>query len=201
LVERIQADPALRNTLIVMLTSGDRPEDLTRCQELKVAAYLLKPVKQSELFDAILNALGIGEGLQREPSAPATAAPRRRPLNILLAEDSLVNQKLATSLLQRQGHQVRVVNNGREALAALASSQFELILMDIQMPEMDGLEATRQIRALEQGCGRRTPILAMTAHALKGDRQRCLETGMDGYIAKPVRAQDLLRAIDEVLPC
>jgi CheY-like chemotaxis protein len=183
-----------------MLTSGDHPEDLNRCQDLEIAAFLIKPVKQSELFEAILTALGvcpIGEPVKPVPEAPS---PHRPPLKILLAEDSVVNQKLAVALLNRQGHDVTVANNGLEAIAALEAGDFELVLMDVQMPEMDGLEATRRIRQREQPLGRHTPVIAMTAYALKGDRERCLEAGMDGYVAKPVRPKELVQAIDAVVP-
>ena len=117
----------------------------------------------------------------------------------MLAEDSLVNQKLAVALLEGQGHTVTVVGNGKEAVAAAGSQKFDLILMDVQMPELDGLEAVAQIRAWEQRTGTHLPIIAMTAHALKGDRERCLEAGMDNYVAKPIRAEELFETIDAVL--
>jgi len=197
LAAQIRENPSLRSTMIMMLTSGAR-EDVARCQELGIAVYLLKPIKQSELFNAILLALGVTTA--EDDSALAEHVPRAGSLRILLAEDSLVNQKLAVSLLDRQGHSVFVAGNGREALAALESSQaFDLVLMDVQMPEMDGLEATAMIRARERRTGAHLPIIAMTAHALKGDRERCLEAGMDAYIAKPIRVRHLLETIDSVL--
>jgi CheY-like chemotaxis protein len=165
-----------------------------------VAAYLTKPVKQSELFDAIMLTLGVvtpeDESLQ---SAAAQDLPRLRPLRVLLAEDSLVNQKVATALLESHGHQVVVVTNGREAIATLRSQPFDLLLMDVQMPEMDGLEATETIRAKERQTGEHIPIIAMTAHALAGDRERCLEAGMDAYIAKPIHAREVFEAIATLL--
>jgi CheY-like chemotaxis protein len=124
---------------------------------------------------------------------------RLGPLTILLAEDSLVNQKLALGLLERHGHRVVVANNGKEAVAAYAAQPFDLVLMDVQMPEMDGLEATQAIRHIEKQTGRRTPIAAMTAHAMQGDRQRCLDSGMDDYIAKPVRARTLFETISRLV--
>ena len=139
--------PSLASTVIMMLTSGDRPGDIARCEELGIAAYLLKPVKQSELFDAIMLALGVADGRPRDCTRPPPRCPAVRPLRILLAEDSLVNQKLAVGLLDKQGHAVTVANNGREAVAALETQPFDLVLMDVQMPEMDGLEATAAIRA------------------------------------------------------
>ena len=119
-------------------------------------------------------------------------------LQILLAEDSLVNQKLAVALLEGQGHKVRVVNNGREAIAALPTEKFDIVLMDVQMPEMDGLEATAKIRVSEQNTGTHIPIIAMTAHALKGDRERCMQAGMDAYVAKPIRADELFDTIADL---
>ncbi len=199
LAEQVKQDPELGSTIIMMLTSGNRPGDVARCEQLGVVAYLLKPVKQSELFDAIVMALGMTA--EDDARAEELAAERieTRPLHVLLAEDSLVNQKLALGLLQRQGHRVDVANNGQEAVAAVGSRTYDLVLMDVQMPEMDGLEATITIRAAEKQSKRHVPIIAMTAHALKGDRQRCLEVGMDGYIAKPIRPRQLFETIDLVL--
>ena len=135
-----------------------------------------------------------------KPVAASATGPRESHLYILLAEDNLVNQKVACKLLERRGHDVTVVNNGVEALSALEQRAFDLILMDIQMPEMDGLEATRQIRDRERSTGIHIPILAMTAHAMKGDRERCLAAGMDGYISKPVQVQSLMQTIHTLVP-
>jgi len=202
LAEQIRRDAQLRSTVIMMLTSGDRPGDLARCKELGIASYLLKPIKQSELFDALMSALGITapEDQPRETARREGIAVPQRRLRVLLAEDSPFNQKLAVGLLQKQGHTVVVAQHGREALEALERSPFDLVLMDIQMPEMDGLEATAAIRARERDRGQHVPIIAMTAHAMKGDRERCLDAGMDGYIAKPVRAKELFQTIDQVVP-
>jgi len=199
LAEQIGEDPHISSTIVMMLTSGDRPEDIARCEQRGIAAYLLKPVKQSELFDAIMLALGVTAA---EEELISTAVPQPRPfgpLQILLAEDSLVNQKLAVALLERHGHTVVVANNGREAVAALESRPFDLVLMDVQMPEMDGLEATEAIRAREKRTGDHVPVIAMTAHALKGDRERCLEAGMDDYVSKPIHAAQLLDTMERVL--
>ena len=125
---------------------------------------------------------------------------RGKELQILLAEDNAVNQLLTTRLLEKRGHQVVVANNGREAIAALTQQQFDLVLMDIQMPEMDGYEATAQIRKLERTAGLHTPIVAVTANALKGERERCLAAGMDGYVPKPIHTTELFRVIAEVAP-
>jgi len=201
LAEQVKQDPELGSTLIMMLTSGDRPGEIARCEQLGIAAYLLKPIKQSELFDAIVLALGVNAVDEETRSAPATAPPSapQRSLRVLLAEDSLVNQKLAVGLLEKHGHQVTLANHGREAVAAWESQDFDLVLMDVQMPEMDGYEATEAIRTRERETGRHTPIIAMTAHAMKGDRERCLAAGMDGYVAKPIRAQQIFDAIEQVL--
>ncbi len=131
--------------------------------------------------------------------SPPEQASRFRPLQVLLAEDSLVNQKLAVGLLEKHGHTVVVANDGREAVAALETRNFDLVLMDVQMPEMDGFEATAAIRAREQQTGTHIPIIAMTAHAMKGDRERCLEAGMDDYVAKPIRAKQLFETIEALL--
>jgi CheY-like chemotaxis protein len=196
LAEQIKQDSGLGSTVVMMLTSGDRPDDTQRCEELGISAYLLKPIKQSELLEAIELAVGV-TSVKPELLAPA-ARPRRRCLQVLLAEDSLVNQKLAVALLEGQGHKIRVVNNGREAIAAFETERFDMVLMDVQMPEMDGLEATARIRASEQRSEKHVPIVAMTAHALKGDRERCLKAGMDAYVAKPIRADELFDAIDSL---
>ncbi len=201
LAERIKNDSQLDSTIIMMLTSGDQPGDVARCERLGIDAYLLKPIKQSELFDAIALALDITtpDDAGKLPVEIENAQAARGPLQILLAEDSLVNQKLAVGLLERQGHTVDIANDGKEAINKLTHDNYDLILMDVQMPELDGLEATRIIRALEKKGGRHVPIIAMTAHAMRGDRERCLAAGMDDYVAKPIRVQQLLETIDDVL--
>ncbi len=199
LVERIRREPELDGTVIMMLTSGDRSDDVTRCERLGVAAYLLKPVKQSELFDAIQMVLGGIRAEHEEARRLAAQRPAKaRPLRVLVAEDSLVGQKLILGLLERRGDSVALVQNGREAVAKAMEEPFDLILMDVQMPEMDGLEATAAIRAREKRSGLHVPIVAMTAHAMEGDRRRCLEAGMDEYLAKPLRAERLFDTIDRL---
>jgi CheY-like chemotaxis protein len=198
LAERVKQDQELGSTVLMMLTSGDHPHDVARCEELGIAAYLLKPIKQSELLQAIELALGIAAP-EHPPRVPSPPPRPLRPLRVLLAEDSLVNQRLAVGLLEKHGHSVLVANNGKEAVAASKAQAFDLILMDVQMPEMDGLQATELVRAQERQTGRHTPIIAMTAHALKGDRERCLEAGMDGYVAKPIRLNELFEAMGTVL--
>jgi CheY-like chemotaxis protein len=177
-----------------MLTSAGDPEDVMRCRRLGISAYLTKPIKQSELFDVIVTAIS-------EPvveKAKRKAPPKRSGLHVLLAEDNQVNQLVATRIIEKLGHQVTVVSNGREAVSALQSRTFDLVVMDVQMPEMDGLEATAAIRDFEEPTGRHTPIIAVTAHAMKGDRERCLEAGMDGYTSKPIRIKELAQVIAEL---
>jgi PAS domain S-box-containing protein len=183
---------------ILMLSSAGRAEDLQRAVQCGVARCLTKPVAQSELLDAITNSLGVAAAATGARDSicddrPAEFAPRR----VLLAEDGLVNQKVAVKLLERRGHVVAVANTGEEVLEALARERFDLVLMDVQMPVMDGFEATAAIRQREQAYGGHLPIVAMTAHAMKGDRERCLAAGMDGYLSKPFRPQELFRAVEQ----
>ncbi|MGO9274727.1 MAG: response regulator, partial [Terriglobia bacterium] len=203
LVERIRQHEDLRQTTIMMLTSVGQRGDAARCRELGIAAYLIKPIAQSQLLDAILNVLGTRAQPADEPRLNLitrhSLRERPRKLRILLAEDNAVNQKLASRLLEKRGHTVAVASNGREALKVLEKQRFDLVLMDVSMPEMDGMEATRAIRAAEKTTGAHLPIIAMTAHAMKGDRERCLDAGMDGYVSKPVQAQELFEAAETVL--
>jgi PAS domain S-box-containing protein len=198
LAERIRHNPTLAGATIMMLSSLDLERNAARCQELGISAYLTKPVKQSELLEAIRVALGSACHLKpAAPAAPRAAAPSR-PLRVLLAEDNEINQKLVVHMLEKRGHRVVVAGDGREALAALAREEFDLVLMDVQMPRMDGFEATAAIRASEEGSGRRIPIVAMTAHALKGDRERCLAAGMDDYVAKPIQVPVLIEVMERL---
>jgi len=202
MVEEIRRTGASPETVILMITSGDQADDVPRCRELGVTRCLLKPLKQRELFEAIVEALRGASRKETPVPKPSPAAPApvsTGPLRVLLVEDSLVNQKLTSAVLEKQGHQVAIACDGREAVAAVARQEFDVVLMDIQMPEMDGLQATRAIRAAEQSMGGHVPIIAMTAHALKGDRENCLEAGMDGYVSKPVYARELYQAIEDVL--
>ena len=198
----MQQDPALAGTTILMLSSADLAGDTARCREVGIARHLMKPITQAELWDAILTALG---GAVHTPAALPTISPRTepgadRPLRILLAEDNRVNQRVALHTLEKQGHTVVVVGDGQAALMALAQAPFDLVLMDIQMPTLDGLAATAAIRAQEQTQGTHVPIIAMTAHAMRGDRERCLAAGMDGYVTKPLKAPDLAVAIAQLRP-
>ena len=194
----VRADDRLSTQVFLMLTSSHRPQGIDYCESFGVTACLLKPIKHSELLEALH--LAVDPCLPAELLVPAVENKRTTPpLRILVAEDSLVNQKLAVGLLQRQGHAVAVANNGREALSALARQTYDVVLMDVQMPEMDGLETTTVIRARERRTGGHVPIIAMTACAMQGDREECLSAGMDGYLAKPIRAAQLLGTLDDVL--
>ncbi|MBN2289731.1 MAG: PAS domain S-box protein [Candidatus Glassbacteria bacterium] len=188
---------------IVMLTSAGRRGDAARCREIGISAYLTKPAKQSDLLDTIMAAVGsAGPEIKRAAGLITrhSLRERRNRLHILLAEDNPVNRKLAASLLEKRGHSVVVAGNGKEAISHIGKEKFDLVLMDVNMPEMDGLEATAAIRGRERDAGGHLPVIALTAHALKGDRERCLEAGMDAYVSKPIRPAELFEAIDKVIP-
>ena len=200
LAERIRSNPDFTGFNIMMLTPGELRGDISRCEKLGIPAYLVKPIRASELLKAILQALPADtQAIRRLP--PKTAQPEiqvvQRALRILLAEDNAVNRRLAVRLLEKAGHTVAVAENGSQALAMFQSNRYDLVLMDVQMPEMDGFEATAAIRDVELHTHAHIPIIAMTAHAMKGDRERCLQVGMDGYIAKPINRNDLLAIIAE----
>lgn len=204
LIEHIRKNPELRTATIMMLTSAGHRGDAARCQELGVAAYLLKPIRQSELREAVARVLGAEEQTGPIPLITRfSLQDAREPdsfLRILVAEDNPVNQRLATRLLEKRGHRVALVGNGREALASLERETFDLVLMDVQMPEMDGIEATQALREREgQNGGAHCPVIALTAHAMKGDREKCIEAGMDGYLSKPIRPQELDQVLDKYL--
>ena len=196
LAKRIRDDPQLADAVIMMLTSTDQSGDAARCRQLGIASYLVKPIRKSELLSAILTTLG------RPVSAPATSAAvheeaneDRHELHILLVEDNPVNQTVGVRMLQKMGHVAALATNGKEALERIAKEKFDLVFMDVQMPEMDGLTATQHIRASERLSGRHQPIIAMTARAMRGDREVCLAAGMDGYISKPIARDELESAI------
>jgi signal transduction histidine kinase/CheY-like chemotaxis protein len=197
LADRIRRNPALAGVTIMMLTSGAQREDAARCRELGVACHLTKPIRQVELRAAIVRALG-GSPVKAQRESPA-ALPESREgragLRVLVAEDNAVNQQLARRLLEKRGHTVILAGNGLEALASLVRDSFDVVLMDVQMPEMDGFEATAAIREKEKATGQHLAIIAMTAHAMKGDRERCLAAGMDGYVSKPVQPRELFEAL------
>jgi PAS domain S-box-containing protein len=198
LAERIKQKPELAGATIMMLTSAGYAGDAARCREMGIAVYLVKPVRQVELLEAIR--LALGAKFKHRPASALitrhTLGETRRHLQILLAEDNAVNQALAVRLLQKRGHHVVVAANGRQALAALDNQQFDVVLMDVQMPEMDGFQATAAIREKEIHAGAHIFIIALTAHAMKGDQERCLAAGMDAYIAKPIQASELFAAIE-----
>jgi len=199
LAERISQDHRYDSVKLVMLTSAGQRQDVARCRKLGLSAYLHKPIKQSELFDVIANVLGQPSLAEVGPSRVSKKHPRaHRALHVLLAEDNRVNQLVAKQILEKLGHQVTVVSNGRKAVSAVKANKFDLVVMDVQMPEMDGLDATRAIREWEGTGGGHIPIVAMTAHAMKGDRERCLAAGMDSYTSKPIRSQELAEAIAQV---
>jgi CheY-like chemotaxis protein len=190
----------LSTATIMMLTSGGQRGDAARCAELGIAAYLLKPVRQAELREAIIRVLQA-----KQDPAPVSTNARcasrnqsdgRKTLDILLVDDNRVNQKVATRLLEKRGHHVVLAGNGNEALAALTQHSFDLVLMDVHMPSMDGFEATLAIREHEKTTGLHQSIVAMTALAMKGDRERCMAAGMDGYISKPIDLQQLDDVLD-----
>jgi PAS domain S-box-containing protein len=195
----VKHDPHLHGTTVILLTSAGHTEDMARAKSLGAAASVAKPVKQSDLWDAIITALHVAG---RQKARPSVAQRRSRtaehPLRILLAEDNPVNQEVAVHLIERRGHSVIVAENGREAVEAIERHKFDLVLMDVQMPEMGGLEATRVIREKEKGSGHHLPIIAMTAHAMQGDREQCLEAGMDGYLAKPIDPKTFLQTVEGI---
>jgi CheY-like chemotaxis protein len=199
LVEQIRHIEALSGLAILMLTSAGQRGDAARCRALGVAAYLTKPVSPFQLAEAMRLALDPSPdaAAHRQLITRHTLPANRHGLRILLAEDNLVNQTVASRMLEKQDHSVTIAANGREALLAFEQQTFDLILMDIQMPEMDGFAATAAIRRTEPD-GRHTPILALTAHAMSGDRERCLAAGMDGYVSKPISLEELRAEIDRL---
>ena len=200
LVEQMRQNPELSAVTVMMLTSASHRGDVERCRQLGILAYLFKPVRKRELLTAILAALG--QSAAAAPSAAVIKAEQRvqaKGLRILLAEDNRVNQIVATRMAEKMGHSVVVAGNGELALLLLATQPFDLVLMDVQMPEMDGLTAARKIRESEQSTPFHLPIIAMTAHAMKGDRERCIAAGMDGYVSKPISGPLLGEEIASVM--
>jgi signal transduction histidine kinase/DNA-binding response OmpR family regulator len=201
----IKAEPALKQTPLVMLTSWGRRGDAARVREIGFSAYLTKPIKHSQLFDCLVTVLGKEPARAKEDEKSPlvtrhTLAEARRKAHILLVEDNIVNQKLATRLLEKMGYRSDAVANGREAVKALETVAYDVVLMDVQMPEMDGYETTRVIRDPQSKVqNHEVPIIAMTAHAMKGDRERCLEAGMTDYIAKPIQPKKFLEVIEPFL--
>ncbi len=200
-LQRIKADPAIQAVKVVILTSMGQRGDANRLEAMGCAGYLLKPIRQAQLCEAIVTV--INRKLQPQAGQTTSTLVTRHTLNerkrsevrILLAEDNLINQKLTVTMLQKSGYAVDVVENGLKAMQAVLAGNYHLVLMDVQMPEMDGLEATQQIRQNEP-TGKHTPIIAMTAHAMKGDQERCLEAGMDDYLSKPLSPKEVMAAIE-----
>jgi len=197
-VERLKEEGWIGDSVVIMLTSGGQRGDAAKCRELGISGYLMKPVKQSDLLDVMMTALRRTGDEEVTPTVITTHTLReaRVRLNILVAEDNPVNQKLVTKILERRGYMVIVVDNGKEVLEALKTGRFDLILMDIQMPEMDGFESTAIIREQEENSGVHIPIIAMTAHAMRGDQDRCLAAGMDDYVSKPIDRELMFAAIE-----
>jgi CheY-like chemotaxis protein len=193
--QAIRLQPHLR--ILMLISAGHLASD-TSPADLGIEAYLIKPVSQSELFAALARALG--SPVERSAQRAGTAPSETRSLRILLAEDFVGNQRLATAVLQQRGHEVVLAEDGSQAVAAFNDADFDVVLMDVQMPVMDGFEATTQIREAEAGTGHHTPIIALTARAMRGDAELCLQAGMDDYISKPFRPRDLLDAITRNVP-
>ena len=202
-LEQFHRDPEIDQPVILMHSSGDRLVDISRARKLGAAGSLIKPVRASELLDCVMAALRLPsehhDPGEREIDRHALVAAVGRSLRILVVEDNAANQLLARRTLEKAGHRVVTANNGQEATTRICSEAFDLVLMDVQMPDMDGFKATAEIRKNEFGTMRHTPIVAMTAHALPGDRERCLDAGMDGYVSKPVRNGELFSAIAAAL--
>jgi len=194
LIQAIRSAPAIRDTALVLMTTAGRPGERARGAELGVATTVSKPVTHADLRHALVRALAAGGAEPARRKGRAARAARR--LHVLVAEDNAVNRTLVVRLLQKRGHRATVASNGREALGALEREAFDVALMDVQMPELDGFETTAEIRARERTSGRHMPIVAMTAHAMKGDRERCLAAGMDGYVSKPIDGRKLFEAIE-----
>lgn len=200
LAEEIKKDPTLDGVTIMMLTSVGQLGDAARCRELGISAYLVKPIREKELLEAVCRVLNKASKQESVPLVTRhTIRETKGRGRVLLAEDNPVNQTLAVRLLEKRGYQVSVAENGSEALAALEKDSFDIILMDVQMPGTDGFEATAAIRAREKSSGQHIPIVAMTAHALKGDQERCLSVGMDAYVSKPIRTNELFTTIETLI--
>jgi CheY-like chemotaxis protein len=201
--KKIKEAPDLRTTILVLMTSMGRRGDAKRSENLGFAAYLIKPIKQSQLYDCLSTITGSQKKtVEARPAAIVTrhsiAEEQRRRVRILLAEDNIVNQKVAVAMLRKFGYNPDIVTNGKEAVSALKTVPYDMVLMDCQMPEMDGYEATRQIRNPQSAIRNHAiPIIAMTAHAMQGAREECLEAGMDDYISKPINPQALLDVIEK----
>jgi CheY-like chemotaxis protein len=202
MVRQLRKRPEAESLSIIVLSSADRPHDKATARELGIARCLTKPVTQSDLLNCITTALGTALA-EDDPAADSLidhGPGPFSPLNILLAEDGAVNRKVAVSLLEKRGHRVTAVEDGQLAVDQLRRQPFDLVLMDVQMPVLDGFAATAAIREMQAPSGKHTPIIAMTAHAMQGDRQRCLDAGMDDYVSKPFRPQELFEVVEKTTP-
>lgn len=195
LADLLQGNSSLACPAMITISSSTRPGDFQRCRDLGIARHMTKPVIKSELFDAIIDVLG--EHLDDSPCPPVDQQPKAaKQLRVLLVEDGVTNQRVATGFLEQAGHNVSIANNGKEAVEATDNEEFDIVLMDVQMPVMDGHEATAAIREREEGTGGHLTIIAMTAAAMKGARELCLQSGMDAYVSKPIDADELFGTID-----
>jgi two-component system sensor histidine kinase/response regulator len=204
LAAQAKRDVAMAQLSVVLLTSDGRRGDAARCRQAGVAGYLTKPLRSSELKQMLVSVLSNQPAESADPSPLLTryslnAGKEAEDLHVLLVEDNPINQRISRALLEKKGYAVTLAENGRKALERFEKQSFDVILMDVQMPEMDGFEATALIRRREKNSGRHVPIIALTAHALKGDEERCLSAGMDSYITKPIDPQRLFQAIESVL--
>jgi CheY-like chemotaxis protein len=199
LIRRIRKDDRFSKLVIILLTSGGDRFTTDKWKELGIESCLLKPVKNSALHQAIMASFGGSCDLTIIAPKIPTIAVSRDKLKILLAEDNIINQKVATGIVEKMGHSVRIAGDGTEVLSIMDTESFDVILMDVQMPNMDGFDATRTIREREKLSGSHIPIIAMTAYAMKGDREKCLEVGMDGYVSKPINVNELEQALDDLI--
>jgi CheY-like chemotaxis protein len=193
LIEKMRARPDLSQQIVALLSAMEQREQEARCKKVGVQSCLVKPIRALDLRAALASIVHDVQAATAtlRPKVSSPPPPPSAGLNILLAEDNLVNQMLMVRLLQKRGHRVTVAGNGKIALEQLEREHFDLVLMDVQMPELDGLAAAQEIRRREQLGGRHIPIVALTAHAMSGDRERCLAAGMEGYLTKPIKTKEL----------
>lgn len=197
--EKIKKNPDYADIPVILLPSDEGKDDRRRAKDMGISGILLKPVRRLKLYDSMMNTLWSIKKEEVPERRKVESSLKGNPLKILLSEDNLVNQKLAVKLLEKQGWEVMVAGNGKEAVELIERDGFDLVLMDVQMPEMDGIEATRVIREKEKCSGKHIPIIALTAHAMKKDRNACLEAGMDSYISKPIKVKELFEEIEKLM--
>ena len=197
LLEQIIADGDDDSACILVLSAAAPPQDFARCRSAGIPYYMTKPIKESDVLSVLSRALGLEEGVTA--TGEGSAPDETKGLSILLAEDNSVNQQLAARLLEKKGHNVAIANNGSEAVVLWEQGHFDLVLMDVQMPVMDGFEATAAIREKERTTNSRVPVIALTANAMSGDRERCIAAGMDSYVSKPIRPDQLFEEMTRVV--